>query len=222
MPNSSLQGGQPPTSKVLLFDFDGTIADTRALSLQILNELSKEFNYRYLPEEDLEKARNMSTQALMRHLGIKRWRVPFIARRGLIKFQERVTEVQPIPEMPEVLLSLKSMGFRLGILTSNSEANVLAFLTHHKMDCFDFIRSSSKLFGKSREIRRLMKEHKLTHSDIIYIGDETRDIEATQEVPIRMAAVTWGYNSAHILTSMSPDFVFGSPSELLSLKSITN
>ncbi|OHE75812.1 MAG: hypothetical protein A3F67_10035 [Verrucomicrobia bacterium RIFCSPHIGHO2_12_FULL_41_10] len=207
--------GQQGQAKVLLFDFDGTIADTRALALQILNELSKEFNYRYLPEEELEKARNMSTQELMRFLGIRRWRVPFIARRGLVKFQERVSEVQPIPEMPAILRALKEQGFRLGILTSNSEVNVTAFLAHHGIDCFDFIRTSSKLFGKSREMRRLMKEYQLHPDEIIYIGDETRDIEATQEVAIRMAAVTWGYNSSAILKSMSPHFLFDTPAELL-------
>ena len=205
------------SAKVLVFDFDGTVADTRTLALRILNELSKEYHFRALPESDLHEARNMTTQKLIRHLGIARWRIPKIARRGLLKFQEQIDRVEPILHMPAILQQLRERGFHLGIVTSNSEANVTAFLKHHQINCFEFLRSSSKLFGKSREIRRLIKEYRLAPEDIIYIGDETRDIEATRASAIRIAAVTWGYNSADILRSMHPDFLFDCPEQLLSL-----
>lgn len=206
------------SSKVLLFDFDGTVADTRTMALRILNELSEEFRFRSLPEEELPEARNMTTQKLIRYLGIRRWRVPRIARRGLVKFHERIHQVEPIPHVPAILQQLHERGFRLGILTSNSEANVTAFLKHHQITCFEFIRSSSKLFGKSREIRRIMKEHQLQPEDIIYIGDETRDIEASHSTAIRIAAVTWGYNSEEVLRSMNPEFLFDQPEQLLTFK----
>ena len=206
------------SAKVLLFDFDGTIADTRTMALRILNELSEEFRFRLLPEEQLPEARNMTTQKLIRHLGIRRWRVPKIARRGLVKFHERIHQVEPIPHVPAILQQLHERGFRLGILTSNSEVNVSAFLKHHQITCFEFIRSSSKLFGKSREIRRIMKEYQLEPEDLIYIGDETRDIEATHSRAVRMAAVTWGYNSEEVLRSMNPEFLFDRPEQLLAFK----
>ena len=206
------------SAKVLLFDFDGTVADTRTMALRILNELSEEFRFRSLPDEELPEARNMTTQKLIRHLGIRRWRVPKIARRGLVKFHERIHQVEPILNVPAILQQLHERGFRLGILTSNSEANVSAFLKHHQITCFEFIRSSSKLFGKSREIRRIMKEHQLQPEDLIYIADETRDIEATHAIAVRMAAVTWGYNSAEVLRSMNPEFLFDKPEQLLTFK----
>lgn len=217
--SSSLQplaSSLPRSAKVLLFDFDGTVADTRTMALHILNELSHEFRFRSVPAEELPEARNMTTQKLIRHLGIRRWRVPKIARRGLVKFQERIHQAEPISEMPAILHQLQERGFRLGILTSNSQSNVIAFLKHHQITCFEFIHSSSKLFGKAREIRRIMKEHQLKPEDMIYIGDETRDVEATHSTAVRMAAVTWGYNSADILRSMNPEFLFDHPNELLS------
>ncbi len=210
--------GVRQTTKVLLFDFDGTLADTRGLAFRILNELAEEFHFRSLLDAELQEVRNMTMQQLIRFLGISRWRIPMIARRGLVKFQECITEIEPIAEMPQILAELKSRGFHLGILTSNSEWSVTAFLNHHHIECFEFISTSSKLFGKSRDIRRLIKEHAWRKEEVIYIGDETRDIEATQAVPIRMAAVTWGYNSAPILASMDPDFIFHHPTQLLSLQ----
>ena len=95
-----------------------------------------------------------------------------------------------------------------------------AFLTRHHLPYFEFVRCSSKLFGKGREIRRILRQEKLSPSEILYIGDETRDIEAAKETGLRMAAVTWGYNSESALLAMAPDHLISSPGELLNLSSL--
>jgi len=203
--------------EILLFDFDGTVADTLEVSHAILNDLAVEFRFRQLPKEELESARRMSTRAFIRHLGIRSWRVPSISRRGLQLLHERIHLVEPVVGMPETLAELRVRGHRLGILTSNSEANVDAFLKRHSLPHFDFIRTSSKLFGKGREMKRLLKNEKLRPEEILYVGDETRDIEAARETGLRMAAVTWGYNSPAALEALRPDHLLSSPAELLDL-----
>ena len=60
--NYNIQKASSCKAKVLLFDFDGTVADTRTIALRILNELSQEFHFRSLPEEELQEARNMTIQ----------------------------------------------------------------------------------------------------------------------------------------------------------------
>lgn len=211
------EGGFSGISKMLLFDFDGTVADTMSVAHDILNDMSREFGFRELPRERLEDARKMKTREFIRHLGIRSWRVPIIARRGLQLLHERIDLVQPIPGMPEVLSSLHSRGFKLAILTSNSEVNVNAFLQKHDLAYFDFVHSSSKIFGKGREIRSILKREKLRPQEILYIGDETRDIEAARETGLRVAAVSWGYNSGEALLSLDPDHMIDSPHDLLEL-----
>lgn len=205
----------PPSEGMYLFDFDGTVADTRTVAHGILNDMSREFGFKELPEEELENARNMSTRQFIRHLGIKSWRVPMIAKRGLQLLHERIDLIDPIAGMPEVLAELYARGNRIGILTSNSEANVSAFLRRHDLPYFNFIRTSSKLFGKGREMKKILKQEKVTAPGVLYIGDETRDIEAAKEIGLRMAAVTWGYNSAEALAAMNPDHLITSPWEIL-------
>ena len=56
--------------KLLIFDFDGTIADTFDAALEILNKLAVEFGFRSLEPKDLERARDMRTRQLMKFLGI--------------------------------------------------------------------------------------------------------------------------------------------------------
>jgi len=203
--------------ELLLFDFDGTVADTRTVAHRILNDMSKEFGFRELPEDQLEAARGMSTRQFIAHLGISSWRVPMIAKRGLQLLHERIDQINPIHGMPEIIATLHGQGHRIGILTSNSEANVAAFLTRHQLPYFHFIRTSSKLFGKAREIKRILKAEKVMPSDVLYIGDETRDIDAAKETGLRIAAVTWGYNSAEALGSMDPHHMVSSPGELLEI-----
>jgi len=211
-------GADVPT-RLLLFDFDGTIADTRGIAHGILNEMSREFGFRELAPEDLEAARDMGTREFIRHLGISNWRVPAIARRGLQILHERIEQVKPIEGIPEVLSLLHKEGRQIGILTSNSEANVTAFLERHRLNYFHFVRTSSKLFGKSREIKRILRAKRLDASEVLYIGDETRDIEAAREVGLRMVAVGWGYNSAGALLALNPHRLVKSPSELLDIVS---
>ena len=185
-----VSGETSAAPRMLLFDFDGTVADTRTVAHGILNEMSREFGFRELPADQLEEARDMGTRQFIRHLGIRSWKVPSVARRGLQLLHERIHTIEPIPGMPEVLSALHGRGYRLGILTSNSQANVSAFLSRHEMPYFEFVRTSSKLFGKAREMRRFLKTEGAGSSDVLYVGDETRDIEAACEAGLAMTAVT--------------------------------
>jgi phosphoglycolate phosphatase len=203
--------------RVVIFDFDGTIADTFWQGLEILNAMSDEFGYRKLAEEELPQARDMTTRQLMRFLGISNRRLPVIAHKGVKQLRAKIREIQPIPGVPEILRELNARGLRLGIVTSNSEENVGIFLKNHDLDFFEFVRSSSRLLGKAREIRQAMKVGKFGPADTLFVGDETRDIEACRRVNIRCAAVTWGYNSRRSLEAQAPQFVLDRPDELLGL-----
>lgn len=203
--------------KLLVFDFDGTIADTFESALEILNVLANEFRFRPLKPDEVARARDMRTPELMSFLGIPARKMRRISMRGTEELSKRIGTIVPLPGMPELLRSAKAEGFALGILTSNIEANVHAFLKKYDLEIFDFVRSSSKLMGKGRVIRRILKDLSLRPCDILLVGDETRDIDAAQETGVHIAAVTWGYNSRHSIEAAEPDHLFDSTRELLGL-----
>ena len=113
-----------------------------------------------------------------------------------------------------VLEMLKKKGFILGILTSNSEDNVKQYLSKAKLEVFDFIYSGSSIFGKSRVINSMLKDKNLHKDQVIYVGDETRDIEAAKKSGIKVIAVSWGYNSASLLKKYYPDYLAEKPQEI--------
>jgi phosphoglycolate phosphatase len=207
----------PGRPKLVLFDFDGTIADTFDAGVMILNKLAAEFGFRPLHAKDLEKARDMRTHQLVRFLGIPARKMSRIARRGSEELYSCIHSIQPLPGMPDALRALHGLGYSLGIVTSNTELNVRIFLRSHGLELFGFIRCSSKLLGKARMIRSVIRKQHVRAADILFVGDETRDIEACQKVGIRIAAVTWGYNSRRSLVAMKPDFIFEDPKELVAL-----
>jgi len=200
-----------------MFDFDGTIADTFECGFEILNLLAGEFGFRPLERGDLGKARDMRTRELMKFLGIPTIKMRKISKRGTEELHRRLDAIAPCAGMPEILRQIHAQGFRMGILTSNSQENVTAFLRRHDLELFEFIRCSSKLLGKPGVIRGLLKRLQLKPADILFVGDETRDIDAAQETGIHMAAVTWGYNSLRSIQDSAPDHLIGSPEDLLSL-----
>ncbi len=216
-----LKSPAPPADgavTVMVFDFDGTIGDTFFHGLEILNAMAPEFGYRPLAAEDVPKARDMTTRQLMKYLGISTRRLPSVAHKGVREMRARIHEIQPIAGVPEVLRELHAQGRRLGIVTSNSEENVGIFLKNHDLDFFEFVRSSSRLLGKAREIKQAMKKQGFGPADVLFVGDETRDIEACRRAGIRCAAVSWGYNSRRSLEAQKPHCILDEPAELLGVK----
>jgi len=208
--------------KLVVFDFDGTLADTFANAFEILNILAPEFGFRPLALSELELARDMRTRDVMKFLGIRATKMPGISRRGTEELHKRMGGIRPFAGILELLGQVRAAGFRLGILTSNSEQNVTTFLRNNGLGEFDFIQSSSKLMGKASVIRRILKANKLKAREVLLIGDETRDIEAAQEVGVHIVAVTWGYNSARSIRELQPDYLVDSVPELASLLGAIN
>ena len=202
--------------KVIIFDFDGTIADSFEAVLKISNQLAAEFGYPKAQPEDISRLKNLSSREVVRQSKVSPFKLPFLLRRLRYELNQEIHRLKPIPGMKSALLRLKQQGNQLGIVTSNSCENVAAFLEAQELsDVFDFVGSGLALFGKGRVIQRILKQHQLNPADVIYVGDETRDIEAARKIGIQVIAVSWGFNSSQALAAEKPDFLIHQPEELL-------
>jgi phosphoglycolate phosphatase len=202
----------------LIFDFDGTIADTLGETRRIFNIIAPDYGIRQVAEEELETLRHLSLKDLLNHLDIPKRRVPALISRGTGMMRSNITQLQLIQGMAETLIELRRHVESFGILTSNATANVDLFLqTHGLRDQFDFISSTSKLTGKAKHLRAIRKTFSLRPEQMLYIGDELRDVKASQKAGIPIAAVTWGFNSRESLAASEPDYLFDQPSDFLRL-----
>lgn len=201
--------------KVILFDFDGTLADTLTAIVKISNSLAGEFGYQPTSAEKLEQVRHLSSREIIKQSGISRFKIPFLLKKVQKLLRQDIQSLTPIPGLIDVLNDLKDEGYQLGILTSNSADNVNLFLENNSwVKLFDFVDSGSPIFGKEKVIRKFLKKHNLNPADVIYVGDETRDIEAAKKNTIKVVAVSWGFNYKEVLTQYQPDFLIDEPQEL--------
>ncbi|UBF28087.1 HAD-IA family hydrolase [Kovacikia minuta CCNUW1] len=202
--------------KEIIFDFDGTIADSFDVVLTASNRLATEFGYPAVRPEDAKQLQNLTSREILRRSGVSLLKLPFLLRRLRLELNREICRLEPIPGIKEVLQDLKQAGNQLGIVTSNSQENVIAFLNAQNMnDLFGFVGSGLTLFGKDRIIRRILRQQNLDPAIAIYVGDETRDIEAARKIGIRVISVSWGFNSSEILAAHRPDFLIDHPAELL-------
>ncbi len=204
--------------KVIIFDFDGTIADSRLTLVEIANKLAPEFGYAPVTEEDMVTLSNMSSRDVVKQSLIPTYKIPFVLRRVKKELNKQIANLEPFFGIKETLNELKNQGYILGIITSNIQENVINFLRNNELEnYFDFIHSGTSLFGKNKIINKVIKKNNLQPETIVYVGDETRDIEAARQSKISIVAVAWGFNSPDVLAEYKPDFLAHTPQELVEI-----
>jgi phosphoglycolate phosphatase len=201
--------------KVIIFDFDGTIANTFDTLAKIINRLSTEFGYLPASAEKIAEFRNSTASHIVQSSGVSIFQLPFIIKKVKRELNQEIHLLKPIEGIKEVLIDLHEQGYQLGIITSNSSENVETFLSSNNLKhLFSFLSSGTTLFGKNRIINKFLKQQNLRLEQAIYVGDEIRDIEAAKRSNIKVIAVSWGFNSKEILAQHEPDFLIDEPKQL--------
>lgn len=200
-------------NKFILFDFDGTLIDSRKELIKAFNQTLKEYGYQ--AEVTYQDIRKTSLSDLLKERNISFWRIPFLQKRALQIMSEHLDEINPFPGTREFLLNLKAQGFNLGILTSNAKKNVEYILHKHNLEIFDVIYSEASIFGKAKVFNSFLNEYHLDPLQVIYVGDETRDVQAAHAVNVPIVAVSWGNNDEIVLAQRKPEVLINTQIELI-------
>jgi len=205
--------------KTIIFDFDGTIADTLPLIIEFFNQNAEKFGFKKLGPSEVEGLRNKTVLEIIKEFKISLFRLPFIAKKLRDDLRKKIRDTKLIPEIKEVFFKLKKKGFKIGILSSNSKENIKKFLKANDLLIFEFIYSESNIFGKGNALKSLLKKLKLNSKEVVYIGDEVRDIEACKKNGVKIISVTWGFNKKEVLLKNKPDYLINKPEEILKIVS---
>ena len=204
--------------RTVIFDFDGTLADSLEETRTVFNQLAEDYNLTPIAADTMHSLRHLSMMQLIDHLQIPKRKLPAILSRGTTMMRANISRLPLTEGMATVLPELRKHVHMFGILTSNSSANVDLFLRAHGIrGLFNFISSTSKLTGKAKHIRAIRKTFSLQPEEMLYVGDEIRDIKAARKAGIDIAAVTWGFNSPESLSKSCPQYLISHPDEFLQL-----
>lgn len=202
---------------LLIFDFDGTIADTLMVAEQVLNETGHEYGLPHVTRQQLMELKHKSIPELLKLSGLSWLQLPSFVNKMRKRFKKHLTKVRPIQGMPEILNTLKQRGYCMEILTSNTQEVVHTFLQDHQLSLFESVHAPPSLFGKAKVLNQILKRRGLLVSQVVMIGDELRDVEAAQKAGIESIAVTWGFNSEQLLRKGDPNHIVTEPAHLLEL-----
>jgi phosphoglycolate phosphatase len=192
--------------KLILFDFDGTLADVESIMLSIYNSLADTLHLDPITEAQLPALKDMGAKKFIKEKsGLHFWQIPKALRLGLLEYQRQASRVTLFPGIPELLVNLKERGLIVGILSSNEPKTIRDILSRYGAQV-DFVYHGS-LFGKARKIHAIARELNITSDEVVYIGDEVRDVEAAKKANVDCISVTWGLNSTKALQEINPHTV---------------
>lgn len=198
----------------VIFDFDGTLANTLDLVARIYNENAHHYGALPIDMKDISDYRKLGYKKAMKKLKI-RWTVLprlvlFVSR----EMKKHMDEVEPYDGVVEVLNEIQKQGVSIGVLTSNDGALVNEYLSKNNFPVFDFIVSEKTMFGKEKALKKIIKRHGLGRDRVVYVGDEPRDITACNKAGIKVIGVTWGVGGREGLIATPPDWLIDTPEQL--------
>lgn len=205
--------------KHVIFDFDGTIVDTMGLAIRLINEAAEKYKYRPVREEDLDYLRSLSLLDRLKAVNVSPYQIPRIGMELSRTYSKALASIEVFAGMREVIGELKQRGFALSIISSNSHYNIRKFLADNQLHLFDHIYCAKNLFGKDKTIASMIKKLHLQRDELIYIGDECRDILACKANCIKVIAVTWGFDAPQMLIEAQPDYIVSTPREIVPIVS---
>ena len=194
--------------KLALFDFDGTLADSFPWFTTVVNDAADKYGFRRIARHEFDTLRGKSAREMIAHLGVRRWKLPFIARYMRQRKAQDLHTVKLFDGAAQTLRRLSDAGVTLAIVSSNSEPNIRAMLGSETAALIAHYECGASMFGKARRFKAVLRAGGCGARDALCIGDELRDLDSARAAGVTFGAVTWGYTHGAALRAHRPEHVF--------------
>jgi phosphoglycolate phosphatase len=208
-------------SKAILFDFDGTLADTAADLSRALNRLRSARGLASLPLETLRHFASAGARGLLEAgLGIRPGHPEYKPLREafLEHYENQIcVDTRLFPGMLDLLSALEARRLLWGIVT-NKSTRLTRLLVRElgleaRVACVVCGDTTPHLKPNPAPLLHAARELALEPRQCVYLGDDLRDIQAARSAGMRCVAVGWGYGAG--LSAWNADATIAHPSDLL-------
>lgn len=205
--------------KHIIFDFDGTLVDSTVTFASAWNTLAKKYQFKEIDLNEIDLLKKLSIAERCKRFNFPLYKLPMILPQFYRLYRQSIVDVRLIDGIKELLNEIELMNYKITIISSNATENILEFLKMNGIDSVSNVLCSSRIFGKDKVIKKFINDANLKKSDLIYIGDEHRDIVACKSVGIPIIWVGWGYDALEVVQSINPDYMVSSPEEIINILS---
>ena len=211
--------------KLIIFDFDGTLGDTRRNIVTTMQMTIKELQLPSRTEAECASTIGLPLDGCFRALfpDIQDDLIPRCAETYRRIFNENLQKITPeaFPGVVKTLKTLKEQGLVLTIASSRSR-NSLTELTRD-MGIADYI---SYLIGaddvkeakpKPEPVLKTLAAMQFAASETLVVGDMAVDIQMGANAGAKTCGVTWGNGSREDLNEAGADYIIDSMEELIDI-----
>ena len=211
--------------KLIIFDFDGTLGDTRRNIVTTMQMAIKEMQLPSRTEAECASTIGLPLAGCFRTLfpDIQDELIPRCAETYRRIFNENLQKITPeaFPGVVKTLKALKSQGFTLTIASSRSR-NSLTELTRD-MGIADYI---SYLIGaddvkeakpQPEPVLKTLAAMQFAASETLVVGDMAVDVLMGANARTKTCGVTWGNGTREDLKEAGADFIIDRMEELIEI-----
>ncbi len=205
--------------KAVIFDFDGTLADTLPVCFLAFESVFRKFDNREVSSEEIIAMFGPSETGIIRD-NLKNGNYDEAIELYYEIYRDRhEAMVQNNEEISTLLRQLKTNGYKLGIVTGKARRSLNISLDCLGLDnIFDVIITGDDVeFPKPHPegINKALELLSVSPNDAVFLGDSDADIIAGKQANIHTIGVHWlpNYQSPHFNTQ--PDEVYSNINEFL-------
>ena len=197
--------------RAVIFDLDGTLANTLPLCIQAFRQSVQPLINRSVSDAEIIATFGPSEEGTIMALA------PNHYKKGVadyLYFYESLHEMCPVPfkGIREILETLKNKAVRISMVTGKGKYSTDISLKHFKLTYFfEIIETGSpKGARKAEGIQIILNSLKGIKTDeIIYVGDAPSDVIASRKVGVSVVAAAWADTAEpEKLKETQPDELF--------------
>ncbi|MEW4225809.1 HAD family hydrolase [Rossellomorea marisflavi] len=207
--------------KAIIFDFDGTLADTLPVCFQAFQSVFKKFDDRELDVEEIKAMFGPSETGIIR-ANLKNDHHDQAIEHYYETYADMHNQfVSTNEEIDRLLKSLKKKGFKLGIVTGKAKRSLEISLNTLSMnDLFDVMITGDDVTSPKPHpegIHKALERLNIDHSHAVFIGDSNADILAGKEANVYTIGVQWLPNYQSNEFEVQPDRILKRVDEFITL-----
>ena len=205
--------------KLVIFDFDGTLADTVPHVINCILKCINKFDLKKLSYEDVEKYNGSVLSDVLKALGAKEDMIPEIKKYYSEIFLEDLSDITLYPNVYETLVKLKEENIKLTIATNRGRNTMVPLLKHLNIEeLIEYVICESDVENKKPHpdmVNKIKEAYDIESEEILIVGDTAFDVLLGKNSNCDVCAVYYNETPANSLVESNPEFIINNFVELL-------